>query len=225
MTKNKKLSEEQKSQIESTAKETVTIRKANIKQVRPLLEGVSPLVQNAFPKKIEEELAEKHQAGGTSRSKKGNREAKNFGELFKNAMHVGIDGRHGIPCAAFRAACIDACRLVDMKMTNAKMSLFCVEDTIDQASMEGLVCITKGEPQMHRNIVRLPNGNPDVRIRALWLPGWQVQPTFEFDADQFTVSDVYNLLERAGLQVGIGEGRPFSKNSFGMGWGRFKIVS
>jgi len=32
-----------------------------------------------------------------------------------------------------------------------------------------------------------------------------------------------NLLARAGLQVGIGEGRPDSKNSAGMGWGLFQI--
>jgi hypothetical protein len=32
-----------------------------------------------------------------------------------------------------------------------------------------------------------------------------------------------NLFLRAGLQVGIGEGRPNSPNSFGLGWGRFEV--
>lgn len=224
MTKNKKLTTPELDTINQVAKEKITIKKANLKQVRPQLEGIAPLVQNAFSKKIEEEMAQKHQTGETGRSKKTAKEAKNFKALFEQASHTGIDGKHGVPCAAFRAACIDACRLVDMKMTNAKMSLFCVEDTIDRDTMEGLVHLV-GTPQMHRSVVRLPNGMPDIRIRALWLPGWKIQPTFEFDADQFSVSDIYNLLERAGLQVGIGEGRPFSKNSFGMGWGRFKIVS
>ena len=44
-----------------------------------------------------------------------------------------------------------------------------------------------------------------------------------FDADQFTLTDVANLLMRVGMQVGIGEGRPFSKNSNGMGWGLFDL--
>jgi len=34
---------------------------------------------------------------------------------------------------------------------------------------------------------------------------------------------VTNLLSRVGMQVGIGEGRPFSKNSAGMGWGTFEL--
>jgi hypothetical protein len=42
--------------------------------------------------------------------------------------------------------------------------------------------------------------------------------------DQFTPEDVANLMARVGMQVGIGEGRPDSKNSAGMGWGLFKIA-
>jgi hypothetical protein len=46
---------------------------------------------------------------------------------------------------------------------------------------------------------------------------------FRYDADQFTASDVVNLIARAGMQVGICEGRPDSSNSTGMGWGTFEI--
>jgi hypothetical protein len=46
-----------------------------------------------------------------------------------------------------------------------------------------------------------------------------------YDADQFTLEDVSNLLARAGMQVGIGEGRPDSKMSAGMGWGTFRIAA
>jgi len=42
-----------------------------------------------------------------------------------------------------------------------------------------------------------------------------------FDADQFTVQDVTNLMQRVGMQVGIGEGRPDSRDSAGLGWGTF----
>ena len=44
-----------------------------------------------------------------------------------------------------------------------------------------------------------------------------------FDADMFSAADVANLMNRVGAQVGIGEGRPDSKNSAGMGWGLFSI--
>jgi hypothetical protein len=45
-----------------------------------------------------------------------------------------------------------------------------------------------------------------------------------FDADQFALGDIGNLLVRVGMQVGIGEGRPDSKKSAGMGWGLFEVV-
>jgi len=45
-----------------------------------------------------------------------------------------------------------------------------------------------------------------------------------FDQDTFSLQDVVNLLSRAGMQVGIGEGRPASKKSkCGMGWGMFRV--
>jgi len=33
-----------------------------------------------------------------------------------------------------------------------------------------------------------------------------------------------NLIARAGEQVGIGEGRPYSKQSNGLGYGIFKVI-
>jgi hypothetical protein len=39
-----------------------------------------------------------------------------------------------------------------------------------------------------------------------------------------TEADIANLIARVGLQVGIGEGRPDSKQSAGLGFGLFEIV-
>jgi hypothetical protein len=39
----------------------------------------------------------------------------------------------------------------------------------------------------------------------------------------FTPEHVAALLQRAGMQVGIGEGRPDSKRSVGQGWGLFTV--
>ena len=63
---------------------------------------------------------------------------------------------------------------------------------------------------------------PDFSTR---LRKWSATVQVSFDGDQFTVAYVYNLLARAGMQVGIGEGRPDSKKSNGMGWGTFEVAS
>jgi hypothetical protein len=52
---------------------------------------------------------------------------------------------------------------------------------------------------------------------------WHINLRVNYDEDQFTLTDVSNLLMRAGIQVGIGEGRHDSKSSTGLGFGSFKI--
>jgi hypothetical protein len=72
--------------------------------------------------------------------------------------------------------------------------------------------------------VKLANGSTDILARPFFNP-WEAQPTLKWDADQFSAQDVMNLLARVGGQVGIGAGRPGSKNSTGMGWGTFDVRS
>mgnify|MGYP001580518047 FL=1 len=57
----------------------------------------------------------------------------------------------------------------------------------------------------------------------MWREGWEARVRIRYDGDQFSLADVSNLLARAGLQVGVGEGRADSKNSAGIGWGFFAM--
>jgi hypothetical protein len=52
---------------------------------------------------------------------------------------------------------------------------------------------------------------------------WRAEVRIRFNAEQFTELDVANLLLHAGISIGIGEGRPFSRNSAGLGWGTFTL--
>ena len=58
----------------------------------------------------------------------------------------------------------------------------------------------------------------------MWREGWEAVVRIKYDADMFTLTDVANLLMRAGAQVGIGEGRPDSRKSCGIGWGIFDLI-
>jgi hypothetical protein len=64
----------------------------------------------------------------------------------------------------------------------------------------------------------------DISVRARYRH-WGAKLRISFDAERFTETDLANLLMRVGIQVGICEGRPDSKNSAGMGWGTFKLVN
>ncbi len=205
----------------TTKEERVVIPPPNLQVVEFHIIGTAPYVQHKFSQKARETM-KGNQAAGPKAKNKRNREAKDFAALYKGAQHISEAGWVGIPASAFRSAMIDACRLVGFKMTVAKISVFVLHDSIDKDDGTPLVKITKGKPKQHEATVRLETGVADVRVRPMWRE-WECKLKIQFDGDQFTTADVSNLLMRAGMQVGVGEGRPYSKKSHGQGWGTFRL--
>ena len=204
--------------------QVVTIAPPNFQTGVFRIRGIAPYVQNKFSQKAREQMRAMQEAGSTAR-KGSKREAKDFHAAYEQAIHRTAEGWAGIPAPAFRNAMISACRTVGFQMTRSKLGLFIEPDGFDADDGTPLVRITKGEPEYHEAFVRNETGVVDLRPRPMWAPGWEAVVRIRFDADMFTLADVANLLMRAGLQVGIGEGRPDSKKSAGLGWGLFEIVS
>ena len=203
--------------------EALTIAPPNLQVAEFRIIGVAPYVQNKFSAKAREMMRQKQEAGSVS-SKGKKREAKDFQACYEGAMHISEDGWHGIPAPAFRNACVSACRMAGFKMTHAKLSVFVEPDGFDSDDATPLVKITKGKPSYSEMLVKNETGVADVRPRPMWKAGWEAVVRMRYDADQFTLEDVANLLLRAGMQVGVGEGRPDSRKSCGMGWGLFKLA-
>lgn len=214
---------EQIKPAEGVAK-NLTIKAPNFQRVGILITGTSPYVQNKFSAKAREQMKQKQMAGSTA-NKSRQREAKDFQECYEQAKHKSHDGWYGIPAPAFRNAMISACRTVGFKMTLAKLSVFVEADGFDKDDGTPLVKITKGEPYYFESLVKNETGVADIRPRPMWDAGWQARVVVRFDADQFTIEDVANLMLRVGQQVGIGEGRADSSNSAGMGWGEFTVAT
>lgn len=204
--------------------EAVAIKPPNIQTAVFRIVGNAPYVQNKFSAKAREEMKSKQEQGSTARSKKV-RVAKDFLALYEAAIHHSPEGWEGLPASGFRGALIKACSLVGFHMTKARLSIFIEADGFDVDDGTPLVRFVKGKPRYSEHMVRLETGVADIRARPMWDPGWEADLRIRFDADQFTLADVSNLLMRVGLQVGIGEGRHDGKKttSFGMGWGTFEI--
>lgn len=199
----------------------LTISPPNLQTVEFRIEGTAPYMQAKFAAKAKQAMMAKQAAGSTA--KKGRaREARDFDADFLAAQHISSDGWAGIPAAALRNACIDACRMVGYQMTRAKMSVFVQPDGFDAEDGTPLVRLIANAPEKTEMATRNATGVVDIRVRPMWRV-WAALVRITFDADQFTANDVTNLLARAGLQVGIGEGRPFSKSSAGMGFGLFIV--
>lgn len=199
---------------------SVTIKPPKFERAVIKIVGTAPYVQHKFSQKALETMRATQEAGSQSRKGK-KREPKDFDAVYKAAMHVSRDGWPGIPASSFRNALISACRVVGFKMTIAKLSLFVEADGFDKDDATPLVRI-HGEPRMHVAAARNDNGSTDLRARPMWEE-WHANVRLRWDAEQFSAEDVVNLFSRVGLQVGIGEGRPDSKNSAGMGWGTFEV--
>jgi hypothetical protein len=159
---------------------------------------------------------------GKAASSKKNREAKSTDDMFEESRYQSPEGWDGFHAGAIRSALISACRLVGFKMTLAKLSLFVVQDGWDVKEPQIPLIRIYGEACKQEDMARVETGQPYVTVRAAYH-NWSAKVNIRWDADQFTTDDVASLLSRVGLQVGIGEGRPDSKNSAGMGWGMFVI--
>jgi hypothetical protein len=200
--------------------EIVRISRPKLRTATIVIVGIVPYVQHAFSEKSRKQMEETQRAGQQARGRK-NRVPKDFDAVYEAAKHVSRDGWLGIPAPAFRNAMISACRLIGFKMTHAKLSVFVEADGFDKNDGTPLVQIT-GEPHIHEQTVRNESGVADIRWRPMWNE-WKANVRVTWDEDQFSATDVMNLMLRAGLQVGIGEGRPDSPNSNGLGWGRFEV--
>lgn len=201
--------------------QTVQIKPANIQTAIFNIRGTAPYVQARFSAKAMQAMAQKMVAGTQANGKK-IREPRDFDADFEHAKHLMPDGTQGIPASAFRQAMISACRLVGFKMTLAKLSVFVEADGFDKVDGIPLIKLN-GEPERVDMAVRNATGVADIRVRPMWRD-WSAAIRVRYDADQFSLADITNLMGRVGLQVGIGEGRPDSRESAGLGWGTFQIV-
>lgn len=201
--------------------QTVTIKPPNFGLAVFHVRGLAPLVIHRFSAKTKLQMKEKMETGKASSSRK-NREAKATDDLYEEARYRHADGWDGFNAAAIRAAMISACRLVGFKMTLAKLSVFVEADGLDALEPQIPLIRILGAPVKQEDMARVETGQPYVTVRAAYHD-WRAVIRIRFDADQFTLQDVTNLMSRVGLQVGIGEGRPDSKNSAGMGWGLFEL--
>ena len=118
---------------------------------------------------------------------------------------------------------IGAARYVDgLQMTKSKGLFFIQAQGFDKDDGTPLVRIQGCKAAHDTRPVRLESGVADLRNRPRY-DKWHAEVVIDFDADAMTATDVANLLHRAGAQVGICDGRPGSTNSFGIGFGTFRV--
>ena len=177
--------------LEKLKTETAVITPLNMQHATVRIQGTAPLVMNKFSSANRAAMIATQEEG--SRAKKGKKRApKDFNAVYLGSMHVGQDGTYGMPTGAFRSALISACRVAGFQMTKAKLSVFVEHDTLDKEDFTPLTRI-HGEPIRRDIPVRLANGATDILARPFFVE-WYADVRLRWDGDQFSASDVINLL-------------------------------
>ena len=193
----------------------VTIPPLNLQRVVVRLVGETPLI--VHPKE-EKAMAAIRSDDAVRQKKAKETEAdaerrRRFVEVPKDWPHWMADPKKRLvdafPAVAFKRAAVRACKYVEgIDMVDANIHLQVCKGSV-------LVpLILEGPPEADRDYPRLQGRTPDLRFRPSYFP-WAVDLEVEFDADNLSVTDVFNLFNRGG-RAGVGEKRPEKGYSSGM---------
>lgn len=198
----------------------ITISEPNFQSVKFKIKGTAPLMIHKFSEKMKRQIEEKQTAKDKVTKA---RAPKDYKAEFNAARYISSAGWDGFYAGALRNAMIGAARYVDgLQMTKSKGLFFIQAQGFDKGDGTPLVRIQGCKASHDTRPVRLESGVADLRNRPRY-DSWWAEVVVDFDADAMSASDIANLLHRAGAQVGLCEGRPGSPNSFGMGFGTFRV--
>jgi hypothetical protein len=186
--------------------EQIVIPRINRKAVDVPIVGDSVLVCHKWSEKAKRQMLDKQM-----KKAKTARAAKDPEQEFQDSLYRHPDGGYGFPAVAFKCAAVSACRYADMKMTVAR-GAFHVNGE--------LVNLEVDEPVMREDMVRIAMGTADIRYRGSF-PLWRTKLSVTYNADVFSLEQIFNLFNLAGFGVGVGEHRPEKNGS----WGRFHVAT
>ena len=204
------------------------ITPAHLIRLKFSISGISPLVVHRFSLKAKIIIEHGMTQTKTPGAGKKVREVVNFEDVFNEARYIARAKPEwdGFNAAALRKATILACKLVNFQMTLARLSFFTEADGWDKYEPQIPLIKIIGKPVMQKDVAWVKSGitkKPYITCRPAYHD-WKSNPVINFDADQFSVNDIINIIDRVGAQVGLCEGRP-SSDSGGLGWGLFEITN
>lgn len=125
--------------------------------------------------------------------------------------------RQGFPAVGLKNAICSGARFFDgVTMTSMKVAVRVLGEGINQ-----LVPLDFGECRMREDMVRVANGNADLRYRAAYWP-WKMNLHVVYAANLISLEGLVNLTNAGGMG-GIGEWRPSAPKSMTGIYGVFHV--
>lgn len=183
----------------AVTEKTIEIPEIRRQRIRVELVGESPLITNRFTEKSKTDITDKQ--GGKATVKKPPRVPENE---FKSAMHL-MNG-NGKPKYGVRAISIKkAMATAGMRFADqSKVGIFGM--VMVHGNDRGLVEILGPAPQMGEDMVVFNRKVTSIAYRPYFSP-WRVEVDIDFMSNFISMEQVVNLLNLAGMTVGIGTWR------------------
>lgn len=183
-------------------KETqVTLPELDMRQATFFIKGDTPLIVNQFSQKAIDQIL----GVQTGKATKG-REKKNPKQQYLDSLYLFNNKKDtGFPAVGFKAAMTRAGKQLGMNMTDTRGKFHVLAE-------EGDLVKVYGRHEMRKDMVRVANGNADVRFRGVYNE-WKAKVSIVYNATTITEAQLANLLRMAGFSCGIGEWRPEKSNS------------
>jgi hypothetical protein len=178
----------------------VSIPSVQKEQVTLTIVGDTSLITNCFSDEAKEVMLAKQMKKATTAKKAKDPEAQYLASIYRTE-----GGQPGFPASGIKKAAVNACRFLDMKMTEARGAFFVMGDILPIA----------GEHRIREDIVRLQGKTADIRYRAEF-PEWQITFDVHYNPRIISIEGIANLVETAGFHVGIGDWRPENNGTHGM---------
>lgn len=200
--------------------EIVEIKAINNKQVKIKIVGDTPLIVHAWSEKAKRQILD----GPTPVKKKEPRDPfrdfihsmywltpmpESTLEAFEKAVKNGA--MWGFPVGAVKMAGNAAVYRNGWVKNQMQLrgSYFLRSEYGDLGRIEG------DPPIMREDMVRVSNGNADIRYRGEFR-NWSMNMILEYNADgAITLEQIINVINAGGYSVGIGEWRPEKDGDFG----------
>lgn len=179
------------------------------------IEGITPYIPHKWSETSLEQMRAKQLFDNPVKTK---REAKNPKQVAHESTYwVVPDEIPGAPATGFKVAMVEAARSFDgLTMVQSRTLFFVRGEGPGQ-----LVRLEDTAWEMHEDLPRNANGNPDLRYRNYIFP-WRAQLEVVFKESLISAQSVVALIEEAG-SMGIGDWRPSSPKSSSGIYGQWVI--
>ena len=208
----------------SKKSEVVEIQRLDIQRANIRIIGDSPLIVHAWSEKAKRMMFETH----TKATKTTSREVKDPIYDFINSLYwlegkpeestveafdkaVKNGAKWGFPVGAIKQAGNASAYRMGWTKSIAELrgAYYLAAEYGDMVEIKGSI------PEIREDMVRVSNGNADIRYRGEFK-NWYMDLILEYNASsKITIEQIINIINAGGYACGIGEWRPDKDGTFG----------